>query len=109
MSRKKININKKNQRTIAKNRIDKLFELADKNALYDRLDLSNKYVELARKISMRYLVNIPRDHKRKYCKHCYNYLLPLVTGGTRIHRGKIIIYCYNCKKFSRIPLKKPNN
>ena len=105
MSTKKINLNKKNQKTIAKSRINKLFELADQNALSNRLILSNRYVELARKISMRYLVKIPKEHKRKFCKHCYNYLLPVVTGRIRIHRGKVVIYCYNCKKYSRIPLK----
>lgn len=105
MARKKINLNKKNQKIIARNRINKLFELAEKNAHSNKLDLSNGYVELARKISMRYLVKIPKEHKRKFCKHCYNYLLPFVTGRIRIHRGKVIIYCYNCKKYSRIPLK----
>jgi len=105
MSGKKININKKNQKIIANNRINKLFELAEKNALSNRLDLSNKYTQLARKISMRYVVKIPKEHKRKFCKHCYNYLLPFVTGRIRIHRGKVVIYCYNCKKYSRIPLK----
>ncbi|KYK23866.1 hypothetical protein AYK24_06930 [Thermoplasmatales archaeon SG8-52-4] len=106
MPRKKINIKKKNQKITAMNRIDKLFELAEKNALINRLDLSSRYVELARKISMRYLVKIPKQHKRKFCKHCYKYLLPFVTGRIRIHRGKVVIYCNNCKKFTRIPLKK---
>lgn len=105
MSSKKINLNKKNQKTIAKSRINILFELAEQNALSNRLYLSDKYVKLARKISMRYLVKIPKEHKRKFCKHCYNYLLPFVTGRIRIHRGKVVIYCYNCKKYSRIPLK----
>jgi ribonuclease P protein subunit RPR2 len=105
MSRKRINVNKKNQKMIAKQRINKLFELADRNALSDRLFFSDKYVKLARKISMRYLVKIPREHRRKFCKHCYSYLLPPLTSRIRIHRGKVIIYCNNCKKYTRIPLK----
>jgi ribonuclease P protein subunit RPR2 len=105
MSRKRINVNKKNQKMIAKQRINKLFELADRNALSDRLFFSDKYVQLARKISMRYLVKIPREHRRKFCKHCYSYLLPPLTSRIRIHRGKVIIYCNNCKKYTRIPLK----
>ncbi len=98
---------KKYKKIIAKRRINRLFELAEQNALSNRLHLSDRYIELARKISMRYLIPIPKEYKRRFCKHCYSYLLPHVTGRIRINRGKIIIYCYNCKKFTRILLKKP--
>ena len=52
MSRK-IRITKKQQREIAGRRIGKLFTMAEENALSGKLDLANRYVELARKISMR--------------------------------------------------------
>ena len=31
-------------------------------------ELSNRYIELARKIAMKYKVKIPRELKRKFCK-----------------------------------------
>jgi ribonuclease P protein subunit RPR2 len=96
---------KKIQKTIAERRIKQLFLLAEQQALNNKLNLANRYTELARKISMRYLVSIPKDYKRRFCKHCYSYLLPYVTCRIRIHRGKLIIYCYNCKRYFRIPLK----
>ena len=96
---------KKIQKTIAKNRINKLFLLAEKYALSGRLNLANRYVDLARKISMRYLVPMPKEFKRCFCKHCYQYMLPHVTARMRIHRGKLVIYCHNCKNYTRIPLK----
>jgi ribonuclease P protein subunit RPR2 len=105
MSRKKA-LDKKMQKIIAKGRISKLFILAEENALSGELNLSNRYVELARKISMRNLAPIPKKYKRRFCKHCYKYLLPNVTCRVRIHRGKIIVYCHNCRKYTRIPLKK---
>jgi len=105
MSKKRTQKDKKNQKTIAKTRIDQLFDLAEKCALSDRLNLANRYVEIARKISMRHLVPIPKEYKRRFCKHCYNYLLPHLTGRIRIHRNKLIIYCFNCNKYTRIPLK----
>ena len=105
MSRKKT-LDKKMQKIIAKGRINKLFILAEENALSGELDLSNRYVELARKISMRNLAPIPKKYKRRFCKHCYRYLLPNVTCRVRIHGGKIIVYCHNCRKYTRIPLKK---
>ena len=96
---------KKIQKTIAKKRIAKLFEIAEQNALADRLHLANRYVEIARKISMRHLVPIPKEHKIRFCKHCYSYLLPGATSRVRFNSGKIVVYCNNCKKYTRIPLK----
>jgi ribonuclease P protein subunit RPR2 len=104
MSRK-IRITKKQQREIAGRRIGKLFTMAEENALSGKLDLTNRYVELARKISMRNLTPIKKEYKRRFCKHCYSYLLPTVTCRTRINRGKLVVYCHNCKKYTRIPLK----
>jgi ribonuclease P protein subunit RPR2 len=60
---------------------------------------------LARTISMRYLVPLPPEYKRRFCTHCYGYLLPSVTCRVRIHRGMIITYCHKCKHHSRIPLR----
>ena len=86
-------INKKNQKQIALKRIQGLFELAD------------RYVFIARKISMKYLVPIPNEYKRCFCKHCYCYLLPDVNSRFTIKNGKIIIFCKNCKRYTRIPFK----
>jgi len=97
---------KKNQKKIALERIKKLFYLSEQKAREDRLDLSNRYVEIARKISMRYLVPIPSEFKRRFCKHCYSFLIPNKNCRIRINRGKVIIYCDNCKKYTRIPIKK---
>ena len=97
-------IDKKNQKIIAKKRIDFLFNLAEKKALSEDFTLANRYIELARKISMRYLVPIKPEFKRKFCKHCYSFLLPNVNSRVRISRGKIIIFCKNCNKFTRIPI-----
>jgi len=96
--------NKKLQKIIAKRRIDNLFCLAEQKAQLNDLNLANRYVELARKISMRSLTPIPRELKRHFCNHCHCYLLPNINCRIRIHRGKIIIYCHNCKKYTRIPL-----
>lgn len=96
---------KNQEKKIARSRINKLFAMAEKTALSKKLDLADRYVEIARKISMRYQVPIPRRFKRCFCKHCYSYMLPDVTCRVRIHRGKIVFYCLNCQKFCRYPLK----
>ncbi|MEF8879438.1 MAG: ribonuclease P [Candidatus Thermoplasmatota archaeon] len=96
--------NKKQEKKIARQRIHRLFNMAEQAALNKKIDRANRYVEIARKLSMRHLVKIPRKYKRRFCKHCYHYLLPGVTCRIRIHKGKVVFYCYNCKKFFRIPL-----
>jgi len=99
-------ISKSEQKKIAEKRIKKLFYLAEKNALDKQFDLADRYIKIARKISMRYLVPIPKYYKRRFCKHCYNYLLPGENCRVRINNGKVLIYCNNCKKLSRIVINK---
>lgn len=96
---------KKIRKKIAEDRIKKLFYQAEKKALQGRQDLANRYVELARKISMRYLVSIPKEFRHKFCKHCHQYLIPPLNCRVRTYRGRIIIHCKNCGKYSRVPYK----
>ena len=82
-------INKKNQKILALKRIQKLFELAYIKATKKDFYIANRYVYIARKISMKYLVPIPNEYKRCFCKHCYCYLLPDLNSRFRIKIGAI--------------------
>ena len=89
---------------IAKERIQELFRQAD--VMFDEdPKLSNRYVQIARKISMKFKVRIPSQLKRKFCKHCYCFLKPGKNCRVRTHEGKVVYYCNNCKKFMRFPYK----
>jgi ribonuclease P protein subunit RPR2 len=88
---------------IALTRIKKLFEEAAK-AKEQRL--ANRYVELARRIGMRYKTRIPSELKRRYCKHCYSYLVPSKNCRVRLAGKKVVYCCFNCKKFMRFPYSK---
>ena len=59
-------------RDLASERIAKLFKLAEANKK-KHPDRAKRYVELARKISMRYNVSIKIDLKKKFCKNCSSY------------------------------------
>jgi len=96
-------IGKNKQKKIARERINRLFVLAEKTALRHRLDLATRYVTLARKLSMRYLVSIPREFKKRFCKYCYCYLQPGVNSRYRVGHKNIIIYCSECGRYTRIP------
>ena len=93
------------QLKIAKERIDILFENAKKEFSKDP-ELSNRYVALARKIAMKYRTRIPRELKRRFCKHCYVYLVPSKNCRIRTREGKVVYYCLNCKKYMRFPYLK---
>ena len=68
--------------------------------------LSNRYVKLARKLGMKHNIRMPRELKRKFCKHCYSYLVPNKNCRVRIHKSRVIYYCSKCKKFMRFVLRK---
>ena len=90
---------------IARVRIKKLFDEADK-AFKKNKKLSNRYVEIARKIAMKINLRMPNKYKRQFCKHCYKYLKNGVNSRVRTNKGKVVIYCFECKKYTRIPLSK---
>ena len=85
---------------IASERIEILFKQA-KLISKKSLKLADRYVQLARKIAMKAKVKIPVEYKRKFCKHCYSYLIPGKTSRVRIHKGRTIYYCLKCKKYMR--------
>jgi ribonuclease P protein subunit RPR2 len=93
-----------NQVKIAKERINELFKQAEE--AFDKDEkLADRYVELARKISMKYKVRIPSALKKRFCKHCYCYLVPGKNCRVRTHEGKVVYYCLKCKKYMRFPYK----
>jgi len=97
-------IPKSEQKEIAKERIKILFHQAAEIFPKDK-KLANRYVELARRIAMKVKIKIPKELKRRYCKHCYAYLVSGVNSRSRIRDGKVIISCLECRRFMRIPIK----
>ncbi|MBW2998028.1 ribonuclease P [Candidatus Woesearchaeota archaeon] len=81
------------QTTIAKKRIIELFKLAEENK-----EFSDKYVTLARKISMKLKVPIPKELRKRFCKHCYKYLTPGKNVRIRKDKDFLIYTCLECNK-----------
>ncbi|NJD53905.1 MAG: ribonuclease P [Candidatus Methanoperedens sp.] len=83
-------------------RMIRLFELA--HIEFEKYPArSNRYVQLARKIGMRYRVRMPPGLKRQICKHCHTYLVQGVTARTRLQGTHISITCTSCGKQMRFP------
>jgi len=97
---------------IARERINILFREARK-AFRVHPERSKRYVELAKKIGMRYNVRIPGSLKRRFCSKCGSYLKQGVNCRTRINRKKqaVAVTCLECGYVSRYPYirEKKNN
>lgn len=68
--------------------------------------LADRYVEIARSISMKFKVRIKPSLQRRFCKHCYCYLMPGENCRVRTRDGKVVYYCRNCKKYMRFVIGK---
>lgn len=88
---------------LALERIEHLFKEADL-VFKENPKRADKYVSIARKIATKINLKLPKDIKRKFCKHCYSYLKPGINSRIRNYKSRVTIYCSNCKKFTRIPL-----
>jgi len=88
---------------IAGIRIDKLIMLAKEHATHGDIDLARRYIDLARRISMRTRTKIPKEHI--YCKNCFT---PMTPGTFRVRLGphRIVMVCLECGSVKRIPYVK---
>ena len=91
---------------IALERIELLFKLAEKS----ENKLADRYVYLARKISMRYTLKLPENLKKKFCHHCYIYFKPTrVTVRTNPKNKAIEYTCSDCGKVTRYGYHQKKN
>lgn len=93
------------ERRIALERLGILFRLAEREALARHEVRARRYVELARRIGMRYNVRVPPEFRRRFCKKCLAYLLPAVNARVRVGRGHVIVTCLGCGTIQRLPYR----
>lgn len=93
---------------IALQRMEKLFWLAEIEAEKRNGEArSDRYVQLARKIGMRYRVRMPRHLKMRICKGCYSFLIPGRNARVRLKGDYLTTTCQKCGKEMRRPYKTP--
>ena len=82
---------------IAAARIEKLMAMSEEQAAFGDMDLARRYVDIARRISMRTKTEIPKEHI--YCKAC----LAPGTFRVRLRSHKVIMRCTECGTIKRVP------
>jgi len=95
---------KESNQEIATERIKELFSLADQIYLDDPT-LSNRYVHLAHKISLKYKVPFSQKQKISFCKKCKYFLKAGENARIRLNKGKRVILCKNCGNIMRFRYK----
>jgi ribonuclease P protein subunit RPR2 len=88
---------------IARERMQILFDQAEA-AFEKHPERSKRYVELARKIGMRYNVR-PEGMRTKYCRKCSALLRPGVNSRIRLRKDRqaVVTTCLSCGSVSRHP------
>lgn len=83
--------------SIAKERITILFSLAERER-NDHPERSRRYVELARKIGMRYNVRLGKERKRRFCSKCNSFFIQGKNCKARARKEKqsIVFKCLEC-------------
>ena len=97
------------QQELARERINQLFKLCEeavKKNTEEGQALANRYAALAKKISMKYKVKLPKNFKLRICKNCGSFLTPGKNLRVRVQDKKIVYTCLNCGNIIRIPYKK---
>lgn len=94
------------ERRVALERMTTLFRLAESEALQRHADRARRYVELARRLGMRYNVRVPAPFKRSFCRKCLSFLLPSVSARIRVGDGRVVITCTACGAVRRFPYRR---
>lgn len=97
--------NKAESQKIAQERIEVLFTEADSAAREGNLSRANRYIFLARKLSMKFGVRLSREQSRKFCHKCYKYLQPGKNLSVKINpKTQSVEYlCKECGSVTRYP------
>ncbi len=81
----------------AKKKIIEYFKLAKDSCR------ANDYIRKARKLAMKFKIRLTSAQQKKFCKHCYSYLVPGKNLRVRTQGSKVVYYCLECKKYMRFP------
>ena len=88
--------------TVARERIERLFELADE-VHEENPERAKRYVERAREIAQKERVRMPSHLNRRYCDSCGAYLVPGKNARVRLRSESKLVSarCLECGATAR--------
>lgn len=100
-------MNENKREELIRERIDKLFVLAEKN-FRNHPERSHRYAVLIRKLSMRHNVRLRSEIRRRICRKCNKFLVPGQNCRIRINDNQkaVIITCLECNNTVRYPYRR---
>ena len=87
---------------IARERIDRLRDLAREATVDGEDDRARRYVRRARRIAERNRLALPREFTRFTCDRCDAYLRPGANARVRLQDGHVVVTC-DCGAQARYP------
>jgi len=97
-------VSNKEVKAIARRRVVRLLVLAQQQAGLGNLDRARRYVDLARRVSMR--GNVPMPYGASFCRECHTPFLAGRTCRVRLRSGHLTITCLECGGKRRLPYVK---
>ena len=90
---------------IAIERMEILFNRAEMEFI-THPERSNRYVEMALKLSTKYNTPVPEKWRRRYCKKCKSFLKPGCNCTVRLVNSEVNVFCGECNHVMKIPYRK---
>jgi ribonuclease P protein subunit RPR2 len=91
--------------SIARERIDRLRELAREATIAGHDDRARRYVRRARRIAERNRLGLPTAFTRFTCDRCDRYLRPGANARVRLQDGHVVVTCA-CGAHARYPYER---
>ena len=95
---------KEESNEIARERIERLFSLAEKAATEGDLKHADRYIQMVWAIKLKFRVRLSSYQKRLFCRQCLKFLAG-TTGRYRTIKGILEIKCLNCGETRRYPMQ----
>ncbi len=97
------------QENLARERIERLFALAEESSRTGASTDSKRFIELARLIGKRYNQRLSKSQRIKICKNCNSFLSSKNSKNRLSSKGWKIITCLDCGHIARHPLQNGEN
>jgi len=89
---------------LAKERVERLFYLAEEAAANGDLKHADRYVQMAWAIKLKFRVRLSSYQKRLFCRKCLKFLASEAIGRYRTIKGVLEIKCLACGETKRYPI-----